>query len=177
MPVALDEGAEGLECAWKGLLAKADAKVVGPGRDDVGEAVGRLDADACMRHGAWASGGVAHAPKSGKSRGAGGRRMPGGLVVAQPGRDRSDEAAMPSAASCAPRSCDESGPLKRRKAMAPALGRTHSKSAAWRATKASSSTRLRRMIARFFPRMASEARSAMSACSSEAREGEAVPKY
>ena len=84
---------------------------------------------------------------------------------------------MPASASCAPSACELSGPLKWMEATAPAVGRTHEKRSAWRARKPSSSTRLLRMMAMFLCRMASLARSAMMACSSLAREGEAVPKY
>ena len=46
LPVLVHEGGQGLEGARERGLAVADAEVVRPRRDHVGEAVGRLDADA-----------------------------------------------------------------------------------------------------------------------------------
>ena len=46
LPVLVHEGGQGFEGARERGLAIADAEVVRPRRDHVGEAVGRLDADA-----------------------------------------------------------------------------------------------------------------------------------
>ena len=65
---------------------------------------------------------------------------------------------MPTLDNSLPSSVDDNGPLNLTKPIAPARGRTHSKRSLYFSIKLSSKRKLRRMLVRFFSRMAPLAR-------------------